>query len=264
FPKGATLPRPASTPFHRSRPSQAPHAGCVALYTGCMMDLVQPDMARAVVRALDRRGVGVVYPEQELCCGGPAIFSGDREAGLEMARRNLSSLEKVDADKIVTACPSCCLVLKREYPRLFAGEPGWRDRAEALASRVVDFASYAVGLDAPDGSAKAPHLKVTYHDSCHLKRFLGVSGEPRQLIRDAGYELIEMEDADRCCGYGGSYSLEQPEIAGAILDQKLDAIEATGAQVVACDCPGCLLHIASGLRKRGSAVRALHTAQLLE
>jgi len=266
YPKGATLPRPASTPFHQSRSPKVAQVGTqrVAFYSGCMMDLVQPDMARAVVEALDRRGVGVVYPQPELCCGGPAIFGGDREAGLAMARRNLASLEKVEADKIVTACPSCSLVLKREYPRLFAGEPGWRDRAEALASRVVDFASYAVGLDTQPEPAKAAPMKVTYHDSCHLKRALGVSGEPRQLIRNAGHELIEMEDPDRCCGYGGSYSLEQPEIAGALLDRKLDAIEATGAQVVTSDCPGCLLHIASGLRKRGSTIRALHTAQLLE
>ncbi len=266
FPKGATLPRPAAVPFHKQRPPKLSDAATdrVAFYTGCMMDLVQPEMARAVVEALDRRGVGVTYPAEEVCCGGPAIFSGDRESGLAMARRNIASLESVDTETIVTACPSCSLVLKQEYPRLFASDPEWLPRAEALASRVKDFAPYLAGLSAKPEAEPGHVLKVTYHDSCHLKRGLGVHTEPRQLIRESGHELLEMTEPDRCCGYGGTYSLDQPEISAALLEKKLNAIEATGADAVACDCPGCLMYIESGLRKRGSGIRVVHTAQLLD
>lgn len=265
FPKGGAWPQPAAAPFHSWRPPKFPAATGkrVTFYAGCMMDLVQPEMARALVEALDRRGVGVVYPREEVCCGGPAIFHGDRESGERMGRRNICLLETVEANTILVACPSCSLVFKREYPRLFAEDPHWLARAQALAARIQDFAPYLASLAPVQENKPDRTLRVTYHDSCHLKRELGIHLEPRQLLRDAGHELIEMAEADRCCGYGGTYSLEQPELSAALLEQKLEAIEATGAQVVASDCPGCLLHLAAGLRKRGSKIQAMHTAQIL-
>lgn len=265
FNKGGSLPRPAAAPFHNYRPPRSPDAPLarVAFYAGCMMDLVQPEAARAVVSSLIQRGVEVVYPREEVCCGGPAIFDGDLEAGRMMARRNIALLEQLDTDAIVVSCPSCSLVMKREYPRLFAGDRQWLPRANALAPRIRDFPSYLVGLNPLEHASPVQTRKVTYHDSCHLKRELGVHQEPRRLLQEAGHELLEMEEADRCCGYGGTYSLGQPEISAAILEQKLDAIEATGAEIVATDCPGCLLHIATGLQRRGSKVRAMHTSVLL-
>ncbi len=265
YPRGGTRPSPAPSPFHSSRTPISPDEPVerVGFYAGCMLDLVQPEMARAIVEALARRGVESVYPREEVCCGGPAIFDGDAEAGRMMAQRNIACLEEIEAGTILVACPSCSLVMKREYPRLFAGNAEWLPRAQALAARVKDFSAYLAGLGQGQEDAALQPLTVTYHDSCHLKRELGIHLEPRRLLREAGHELVEMEDADRCCGYGGTYSLEHPEISGALVEQKLDAIEATGAQVVACDCPGCLLHISEGLRRRGSQVRALHTAQLL-
>lgn len=265
FPKGSTQPRPAPVPFHKSRPSPVvPDAARTAgFYAGCMMDIVQPEMATAVVGALQGRGVSVVYPQEETCCGGPAIFSGDSVAGRAMARRNIATLEKVNAADIVVSCPSCSLVMKREYARLFATDAEWLPRAQALAARIRDFAPYLAGLDSGQPANPGRSMKVTYHDSCHLRRELGVITEPRKLLQEAGHELIEMAEPDRCCGYGGSYSVEQPELSNALLEQKLDAIEATGAEAVVSDCPGCLLHIATGLRRRCSQMRALHTSQLM-
>lgn len=140
-----------------------------------------------------------------------------------------------------------------------SGHPG----PEPCRPGVRNLAPFLAGLELVQGTALGERMRVTYHDSCHLKRGMGIHQEPRRLLLDAGHELLEMEQADRCCGYGGAYSLEVPEISEALLEQKLASIEATGTLAVASDCPGCLLHIAARLRKRGSKVQALHMAQLM-
>jgi iron-sulfur cluster protein len=260
-------PRPTGTSFQqRFREARLVNArGRVAFYCGCLMEHIYPEMAEAVVESLKRCGLEVLYPQGQVCCGAPAIFDGDRQGGLSLARRNISALEGVQADHIITACPSCSLVLRQQYPRLMAGDRTWERRAQAIAAKIRDFSPFI--LDARStraGVRPSPGLRtVTYHDSCHLKRSLGVSQEPRRLLAEAGYQVVEMAGADSCCGFGGYFSLEYPQLSRAILEQKLEAIEATGADLVATDCPGCILHIGEGLRRRGNPIQVRHTAQLL-
>jgi Fe-S oxidoreductase len=169
-------------------------------------------------------------------------------------------------DFVVTTCPTCTMALQRDFVDLLRDHPRWAEKAERLSSITIDISRFIV--EKLDGGASLPATalaeKVTYHDSCHLKRGAGVWREPRQLLTTSGRELVEMAHADRCCGFGGSYSFTgQPDIARRILADKLTDIERSGAGCVAMDCPGCLMQIRGGLDKQGKPVRAAHTIELL-
>jgi Fe-S oxidoreductase len=154
--------------------------------------------------------------------------------------------------------------LKDSFRELVADDPSMSKRAEELSRKTYDFSKllYDLGGLEPGGDGK--QVKVTYHDSCHLKRKMGVYKEQREILTNIrGVDLIEMKDSDRCCGFGGSYSIKFPEMAGPILEKKLNNIQNTGAEVVAVDCPGCLMQIRGGLDKLNSPVKVKHTAELI-
>ncbi|ORJ56049.1 L-lactate dehydrogenase (quinone) large subunit LdhH [Geothermobacter hydrogeniphilus] len=236
----------------------------VAFFAGCLNDFVYPEMGESLVKVLNRLGVRVTFPKQQNCCGVPALYSGDRETATELARQNIEALLADSPDFIVTTCPTCTMALQRDFVDQLKDNPAWAARAEDLAAKTIDVARLIHQyLDAKELLGEAAE-KVTYHDSCHLKRGAGVWREPRALLEQSGRELVEMAHADRCCGFGGSYSFSShPEIARTILDDKLRDIEQSGATCVAMDCPGCLLQIAGGLDNRRSKVRARHTIELL-
>ena len=140
------------------------------------------------------------------------------------------------------------------------------DKAKELSARTVDFSSFVKKLVDEGRLAfkEARQItKLTYHDSCHLKRTLNVFDEPRELLRKSGHEIVEMFESDICCGMGGSYSLKLPEISAPILERKLKNIKDTGVSVVAMDCPGCIMQIKGGFDKDGTSVRVKHTVELL-
>jgi Fe-S oxidoreductase len=241
-----------------------------ALYAGCLIDFAYPGVGEAVTRTLDSAGVEVVFPEGQTCCGAPARQAGALEVAAKNAMDNVEALEGANARWIVSACPTCTVALKHDLAVTLrvAGHEAWAARAEALAEKVRDFSSLVDELVragrlafAPD--APAPEGKVTYHDSCHLKRKLGAHEPPRHLLRGTGHAIAEMPASDACCGMGGSYSLKFPEISKPILDRKLESVRATGAQTVAMDCPGCLMQIGGGLDRAGDAVKARHVAELI-
>lgn len=180
---------------------------------------------------------------------------------------NVEALEAAGATWIVSACPTCTVALKRDLAASLraAGHAGWADRADGLAGKVRDFSSLVKELMNAGRLALAPGAAgaVTYHDSCHLKRKLGVHEPPRHLLRAAGHEVREMAESDACCGMGGTYSVRFPEISRPILERKLANVRAAGAPVVAMDCPGCVLQIGGGLDRAGDAVEARHVAILL-
>jgi len=236
----------------------------VAFFAGCLNDFVYPEMGESLVRVLNRLGVRVTFPKQQNCCGVPALYSGDRETATELARQNIEALLADSPDFIVTTCPTCTMALQRDFVDQLKDNPAWAARAEDLAAKTIDVARLIHEyLDVKEVLGEVAE-KVTYHDSCHLKRGAGVWREPRALLEQSGRDLVEMAHADRCCGFGGSYSFSShPEIARRILDDKLHDIEQSGATCVAMDCPGCLLQIAGGLDNRRSKVRARHTIELL-
>lgn len=238
--------------------------GKIALYAGCLIDFVYPTIGEGVIAGLNEKGYEVVFPEGQSCCGAPATYMGDRQNARKSAIINIEALDAENVDYVVSACPTCTHALKDSFVELVQDDPVLAARAKVLSQKSKDFSlllSELGGLT-PGGDGKP--LKVTYHDSCHLKRKMGIFAEPRKHLSDTkGVQIIEMNESDRCCGFAGSYSIKFPELSQPILDRKLANIEATGADIVAVDCPGCLMQIAGGLDKTNPGIKVKHTAEIL-
>jgi iron-sulfur cluster protein len=264
-----SLPAIAETPF-RDKFKEISQPRCrekAAFYAGCLVDFAYSEIGESLVQILNKAGIEVVFPEGQTCCGAPARFGGAYEVAAKNALDNIGALLSEDVPYVVSACPTCTVALKHDFIHNFEslGQTEHLPHARELAAKVVDFSSLVKKL-VDEGRLTfqgAKHAKFTYHDSCHLKHNLGVSQEPRELMRKAGYEAVEMYECDMCCGMGGAYSLKLPEISAPILERKLKNIRDTGAPLVAMDCPGCLLQIRGGLDKKGNGVAVKHTAQIL-
>jgi Fe-S oxidoreductase len=234
----------------------------VLFFSGCLADLVFPEMCRDTVESLERLGYAVHFPREQLCCGIPARYSGEMEVARDMARLNTEILLKEKADYVVTICPTCTMSLKHDFQNLLEAEPEYHVLARELAAKVFNFAELAARKVTKSVLSKDGE-PVTYHDACHLRRGCGVFREPRTVLEEvADRKVVEMEGSDTCCGFGGSYAFKYPEIAYEILKKKMDAIAATGVNTVAVDCPGCKMHIEGGLDGIKSRVRVEHTATL--
>jgi iron-sulfur cluster protein len=267
---GRSLPAIATEPFRDrfGKIEQPPCPERAVFYAGCLMDFAYPEMGEALVRVLNKAGIEVLFPDEQTCCGAPARYGGAYETAATNARDNITALLAAEATWVVSACPTCTVALKHDFVDTLEslGQSDWLPRARELAAKTVDFSTLVKRL-VEEGRLTLIEgetlERVTYHDSCHLKRTLGVSREPRELLQAAGYQLTEMFEADSCCGMGGSYSVKMPEISAPMLRRKLDNITGTGATVVAMDCPGCVMQIRGGIDQEGGAVRVRHTVELL-
>jgi L-lactate dehydrogenase complex protein LldE len=234
----------------------------VALMITCLGDTLFPEVGVATVRLLRRLGVAVDFPGAQTCCGQPHFNSGYHQHARDLARHTIEAF--AGAAVVVTPSGSCAAMVKLEYPELFHDDPAWHARALDLAGRTHELAAFLVNvLGVEDVGACFPG-RVTYHMACHL-RGLGVLTEPERLLRRVrGLEYVPLERADECCGFGGSFAVRFPGISGAMVRDKASFIERTGADAVVATDAGCLMNIAGCLRRRGSKVRALHLAQVLE
>jgi iron-sulfur cluster protein len=242
----------------RQQLKPAPNAS-VNLYAGCLIDYFYPEIGLDVVRLLEGQGLSVHFPAGQACCGIPALASGQRNTAVELARLNIAALEEGDPEHVVTACPTCAQTIMQEFPRLVAGNGEWERRAQAIAAKTRDICQFLEGADSVNAGEGAG--AVTYHDPCHLNRYQGVKELPRELLGRVGYNILEMADADACCGFAGTFSLNFPELSGALLQRKVDSIKGSGAGLVATGCPGCLMQLRRGLSSE--SVEAVHTVQLL-
>ncbi len=265
-----SLPAIADVPFRdRVEKIEQPKSNeKVAFYSGCLIDFAYPGMGEALVKILNKAGIEVLFPEAQTCCGAPARYSGAYEVAGQNAVDNINALLGEKSDYVVSACPTCTVALKHEFLTTLEslGQIQWMDKAKELSAKTVDFSSFVKKLVDEGRLAfkEARQItKLTYHDSCHLKRTLNVFDEPRELLRKSGHEVVEMFESDICCGMGGSYSLKLPEISAPILERKLKNIKATGVSVVAMDCPSCIMQIKGGFDKDGTSVRVKHTVELL-
>ena len=231
-----------------------------ALFVTCLVDQFFPRVGEAAVQLLEEAGCRVEFPEAQTCCGQPAFNMGYRDEARSLARRFVEIFEPYEA--IVSPSGSCASMARVFAPQLFDDEPSWRERARDLAKRTFELTEY---LDARGLQPSARFEgQVVYHPSCHLLRELDVDRAPRALLsRVTGLELVNLEDATECCGFGGAFSVKFPELSSAILDSKLRAVEESGAQVLTASDAGCLMQIGGGLARRGSEVRVLHVAELL-
>jgi len=262
-----TLPAIADKPLRDLIPAIADQLSAprlrVALFAGCATDFVHPQIGLSLVSVLNRCNIAVTLPRGQSCCGIPALYSGDRQTATELARQNVRALLADDPDLVVTTCPTCSAALRQHFVELLQDDVDYAESARRLAAITCDGA-VMVSEQLPAGPAATHRGTVTYHDSCHLKRGCGVWQEPRRLLAKAGWELREMDRADRCCGFGGSYSFaSHPEISREITKDKVNSILRSGADAVALDCPGCLIMLRGALEKRGLPLRVAHTLELV-
>jgi L-lactate dehydrogenase complex protein LldE len=234
----------------------------VSLFITCLVDQFFPEVGMSMVSVLRRLGVEVDFPTAQTCCGQPAFNSGFSSEARELARRFIGIFE--NSEYIVAPSGSCTSMVRVFYKELFNDDPEWQKRAESLASRTYEFTEFVVDILGVDDVGASYRGKVALHQSCHLLRELNVRTEPQRLLKSVkGIELVELERADACCGFGGLFSIKYPEISSGILEDKIGSVEKSGADVlVACDV-GCLMHIAGGLSRQDKATRTMHIAELL-
>ncbi|MFZ4437496.1 MAG: L-lactate dehydrogenase (quinone) large subunit LdhH [Syntrophales bacterium] len=236
----------------------------VAFFGGCTIDFVFPETGESVFKVLQDLNMTVSFPEGQSCCGKPVISIGDVETTKKIAIDNIKALEEMNPDVIIAACPTCTESL-RHYAELLKEDREWGPKAEAMAKKVREFCSFVAEEYAKRGrlTKTTGGPKVTYHDSCHMKRVLMIDKEPRQLLEAAGYELVEMKDADKCCGMSGLFGVKYAELSMPILEQKINNIKATGAEIAACACSGCMVQLQGGLDKQLPGVKMKHVADIL-
>jgi len=232
----------------------------VALMVTCMADQIMPEIGVAAVRLLRRAGYEVDFPVEQTCCGQPFFNSGFRAQAADLARRSVEIFE--DYAAVVLPGGSCAAMIRKEYPHLLEAWPGWHERARRLADKTFELSEFLVHQAQWQPAAAAHAPRVTYHDSCHMNRLLGLGAESRALLKAAGCELIEMREPDRCCGFGGVFSIRMPEVSNAMTGEKLRRAAVTGADLLVTADPGCLMQMRGLARQAG--VRAEHLAVVLE
>lgn len=230
----------------------------VALFVTCLVELYRPSVASAARRLLERAGCVVVVPRGQTCCGQPPYNSGDREGARAVARATIRAFEGFD--HVVAPSGSCAAMLHRHYPGLFDADDPWAARAAALAGKTRELTSFLAGVLRVEGPlAPQDAGRVTCHDSCSGLRELGIKAAPRRLLG----EIVEMDEAERCCGFGGLFSVKYDAIAAGIGAKKLDEAEAVGADTLVAGDLGCLLHLAAIARREDRKVRCRHIAEVL-
>ena len=241
----------------------------VAFFLGCMMNVAMPDTSRATVRLLTRLGCEVVTPQGQACCGAPQDDQAMRSLSRDLARRNIALFEKYlgDVEAIVTDCAGCSGSL-REYAEWLHDDPPWAERAKKFSAQVRDVTEYADSIWPAELRARYPRqVRTTYHDPCHLSNLQGVRKQPRNLLeRVEGLELRELADSFPvgCCGSAGIYNITHTPMALALLDRKMDDINATGAELVVSANPGCLMQLEWGVKRSGKKMQVKHLVQVLD
>ena len=235
----------------------------VQLFVTCLVDSFFPQIGLAMVRVLNRAGVGVDFPAAQTCCGQPAFNAGLRSQARPLAEHTIQVFEKTAGDIIIPS-GSCTAMLRVGYLELFKDDPAWLRRAQALAGRVYEFTEYLVDVRGISDLGSRWPGKLTYHPSCHLLRLLGVDRQPRLLlacVKEA--EIVELPEREDCCGFGGVFSVEHPELSAEFLKRKISNLEKTASPtLVVCDT-GCLMHIQGGLHRERKSQRVVHIAEVL-
>jgi L-lactate dehydrogenase complex protein LldE len=232
------------------------------LFVTCLVDFFRPSVGFAAIRLLEGAGCLVEAPPTQTCCGQPAYNSGDSADAKAVARNVIAAFEPYDY--VVAPSGSCTGMIKKHYPPLFAGDAVWAKRAEALAEKTYELVSFLTDVLGVS-TVTAHHAgTVTYHDSCSGLRELGIQRQPRQLLKSvAGLKLIELPNADVCCGFGGTFCVKYPDISNAIVEEKTEKIAETGAETLLAGDLGCLLNMAGKLKREGRATKSRHVAEVL-
>ncbi|MBI5053214.1 MAG: (Fe-S)-binding protein [Chloroflexi bacterium] len=250
----------------------------IQLFATCLIETIRPEAGMAVVEVLERLGYTVQYPEGQTCCGQPAFNGGLWDDARAMAKHTLDVLcrdvpvERLGDDPpgrlydtpIIVPSGSCADMIVHHYPELFKDDAVYKPLAESVAKRTYEFSQFLVDVVGVEKVSARFDGKIVYHPSCHLLRGLNVKDQPQKILdRIEGLEVCEQQGKEECCGFGGLFSVKMADISGAMMDRKIESIEATGAKiVVGCDV-SCLMHLGGGLHRKGLEIETRHLAELL-
>ena len=235
----------------------------VGLFVTCLIDAMRPSAGMAALTLLEAAGCEVIVPESQSCCGQPAWNSGDKAAARAVAIPYLDSFD--DCDYVVVPSGSCAGMLAHHLVELFEDAPDLRHRQQALAiaaksHELTSFLVDVLGVTSVPGQIKG---RVAYHDSCSSLREMKVKDQPRQLLKAAGAQVVDLDQADTCCGFGGTFSVKYGDISGAMVDGKAQDVEAQHPDLLVAGDMGCLMNIAGRLSRRGSPIAVRHVAEVL-
>lgn len=234
----------------------------VGLFVTCLVDLMRPSIGFAAATLIEAAGCEVVVPPMQTCCGQPAYNSGANADAATLARQTIAAFEGVDY--VVAPSGSCAGMLRCHYPDLLKDDPAWHGRAIAFAEKVWELMAFLVDVRKLDRVPGRLAARVTYHDSCSGLRELGVKRQPRVLLAKVpGIELVEMADAEICCGFGGTFAIKYPDISNAMVDKKAANASACEADLLLAGDLGCLMNMAGKLSRQGAPLAARHVAEVL-
>ena len=239
-----------------------PMASRVSLFVTCVVDQLFPKVGMAVVDVLEHLGFNVDFPERQTCCGQPAFNSGFREEARQVARHFLDVF--ADSDYIVVPSGSCTSMISHHFEDIFEKEPEHLEAARRLATKVYEFSRFLIEVAGVEDVGARLKEVVTYHDSCHALRELQVKDGPRLLLSNVrGLELREMDIAEECCGFGGTFSIKFAEVSGGMARTKIESILRTGASTVVSVDSSCLMQIQGAISRLGLPIRTMHLAEVL-
>jgi L-lactate dehydrogenase complex protein LldE len=234
----------------------------ISLFVTCIVDQLFPNVGMSVAKVLGEIGYDVTFPAAQTCCGQPAFNSGYRGDARSVALHFLDVFR--DSEYIVVPSGSCTAMISHHYAELFAGEPKQLEQVRKLEKKVWEFSRFLTDVAAVEDVGARLESVVTYHDSCHALRELRIRNGPRRLLaRVKGLELREMDTAEECCGFGGTFSVKFPEVSGAMARTKIESIKRTGASVVVSIDSSCLMQLQGTIRREGLPVTTMHLAEVL-
>ena len=234
----------------------------ISLFVSCIVDQLFPNVGMSVVKVLEGVGYNVAFPPAQTCCGQPAFNSGFRRDARSVALHFLDVFR--DSEYIVVPSGSCTSMISHHYSDLFAGEPDRLEEIHRLEKKVWEFSHFLTEIAGVEDVGARLESVVTYHDSCHALRELRIKDGPRRLLSHVkGLELREMDIAEECCGFGGTFSVKFPEVSGGMARTKIESIKRTGASVVVSIDSSCLMQLQGTIRREGLPVTTMHLAEVL-
>ncbi|HRO16415.1 MAG TPA: (Fe-S)-binding protein [Paracoccus sp. (in: a-proteobacteria)] len=234
----------------------------VGLFVTCLVDAIRPSIGFSAIQLLEEAGCRVEVPQAQTCCGQPALNSGDERDSAALARQTIAAFDGFD--HVVVPSGSCAGTIVHGYPDLLAKDPAWAPRAQAMAAKTHEITSFLVDVMGFHPKGRRLAATATYHDSCAGLRELGIAAQPRALLAEVeGLEMRGLEGNDVCCGFGGTFCVKYSDISNAIVTEKAEAIERTGADLLLAGDLGCLMNMAGKLNRRGARTRCFHTIEVL-
>lgn len=233
-----------------------------SIFVTCIVDNFFPKVGECMVKILRKGGVNLDFPPEQTCCGQPSFNSGYWDETRVIAKNLIKVFEK--SDYVVSPSGSCVAMIKHDYPMLFAGDKEWEPRINALSAKTYEFTQFLVNVLKIEDLGASRKAKVVYHPSCHATRLMEIHEEPLKLLRNIkDLELLELPNADQCCGFGGTFSVKMAAVSEEMVEEKVNNILKSGAEIVTGIDLGCLMNIGGRLEHQKHPVQAIHLAQLL-